>query len=239
MVSMFFLVQLFTYGSEKKVALCITATGKYDVFARQLVKSARNFFLKNCQVTYFIFTDGEIEPAEDVKVVYQKRLGWPYDTLMRFEIYFKSKDLFDGYDYLFALDADMLFVSEVGDEILGDLVGTIHPGYYNKRGTYEMRRESTACVREREQKHYFAGGFYGGNKDNFLKLLSITSENIRKDLDNRIIAIWHDESHLNRYFVDFPPTIKLDPSYCYPESWNIPFCRKLLALDKNHEEMRK
>lgn len=216
------------------------ATGKYATFASDLIKSAREFFLKNCEVTYFVFTDDKTTLDEkDICKVYQNRLGWPYDTLLRFEVYLSNQHLFHGYDYMYALDADMLFVSEVGEEILGDLVGTIHPGYYNKKGTYETRRRSAACVKKREAKQYFAGGFYGGKKEEFIKLLSINSENIRKDLDHAIIAIWHDESHLNRYFVDHPPTIKLDPSYCYPESWHLPFPKRLLALDKNHEEVRK
>jgi histo-blood group ABO system transferase len=227
------------YGAEKKVGLCVMATGRYNVFAQQMIQSARQFFLKGNQVTYFVFTDGDIELADDITKVHQSRLGWPYDTMMRFEIYLKSQDLFEGYDYLFALDADMLFVADVGDEILGDLVGTIHPGYYNQRGTYETRRKSTACVRGREGKCYFAGGFYGGSRAAFLKLLAITSKNINTDLAHHVIAVWHDESHLNRYFIDNPPTVKLDPAYCYPENWQIPFSRKLLALDKNHAEMRK
>lgn len=238
-IFLFCVINLCLFSTEKKIGLCITATGRYDVFASKLIESARNFFLKNCQVTYFVFTDGKIQTADDIKVIYQKRLGWPHDTLMRFEIYLNSKELFNECDYVFALDADMLFVSDVGEEILGDLVGTIHPGFYNQRGTYETSWKSTACVRKKEGKHYFAGGFYGGSREEFLKLLSTTSCNIRKDLDRNIVAIWHDESHLNRYFIDHPPTVKLDPSYCYPENWNIPFSKKLIALDKNHAEMRK
>jgi hypothetical protein len=34
------------------------------------------------------------------------------------------------------------------------------------------------------------------------------------------------------------PTLELTPSYCYPESWDMPFDKKLLALDKDHEEYR-
>jgi histo-blood group ABO system transferase len=85
---------------------------------------------------------------------------------------------------------------------------------------------------------YFAGGFNGGSSIEFLKMCDKISTNIEKDLQNGYIAIWHDESHLNRYFLDNPPTKILDPGYCYPESWGLPFSKKLLALDKNHEEMR-
>ena len=62
-------------------------------------------------------------------------------------------------------------------------------------------------------------------------------ERVDKDLEKDVIAIWHDESQMNRYFIDNIPKL-LNPSYCYPESWNIPFEKKLLALDKNHSEIR-
>ena len=35
------------------------------------------------------------------------------------------------------------------------------------------------------------------------------------------------------------PTTILSPSYCYPESWNLNYTKKLLALDKDHESIRK
>ena len=54
-----------------------------------------------------------------------------------------------------------------------------------------------------------------------------------------IIAIWHDESHINRYFIDNPPTIILSPSYCYPENLKLPYKKRLLALDKNHAKVRR
>jgi histo-blood group ABO system transferase len=85
---------------------------------------------------------------------------------------------------------------------------------------------------------YFAGGFNGGTSLEYLKMAKKISENIIDDFNRGFIAIWHDESHLNRYFIDNPPTKILNPSYCYPENWNIPFERKLLALDKNHSEIR-
>jgi histo-blood group ABO system transferase len=216
------------------------ATGRYDLFAKNLIKSAREFFLQECEVTYFVFTDQAMIEEQDVKVIYQKRLGWPYDTMMRFQVYLEHKELFQDYDYLFSIDADMLFASSVGEEILGDLIGTEHPGFFGgKRGSFESRPQSTAYIGPEEESMYFAGGFYGGKKEEFLKLIATTSENIQQDLDNGIIAVWHDESHLNRYFIDHPPTVKLTPSYCYPESWKIPFVKKLLALDKDHAEVRK
>jgi histo-blood group ABO system transferase len=222
-----------------KVGLCIMATGRYDVYANKFIASARKYFCPQQEVTYFVFSDGHIDEAPDVKHIYQKRLGWPHDTLMRFAVYAQHEFEMREMDYIFASDADMLFVDYVGDEILGSLVGTQHPGYVDKRGTYEINPISTACIRRWEGERYYAGGFYGGSREEFFKLVKFLSEQIEIDAQKNFIAVWHDESHLNRYFVDHRPTVVLSPSYCYPESWTLPYAKKLLALDKNHKEMRK
>lgn len=222
-----------------EIGLLIMATGKYIQFVPPLIVSARNFFCTNHHITYFVFTDQDAQLGDDVRVIYQKRLGWPFDTMHRFHTYLKNWKQFTKMDYLFACDADMLFVDVVGDEILGNLVGTQHPGFVGMRGSYETNSLSKACVHPNEGAYYFAGGFYGGKKRNFFKLLKTTIRNIDADFKRDFIAEWHDESHLNRYFIDNPPTIMLSPEYCYPENWDIPFKKRLLALDKNHEECRE
>ncbi len=227
--------------APKRVGLCVVATGKYDVYAEEMIASARQFFCTDHKVTYFVFTDGTIKEAPDVVKVYQKRMGWPFDTLKRFHVYEANKDLFKDIDYLFATDADMRFAAPVGSEILSKRVATTHPGFFKdgKKGSFETNQKSTAFVHKKEKKNYFAGGFYGGTKEEFLKFVSTAKKQIDKDLKWDYIAVWHDESHLNRYFIDNPPTLILNPSYCYPENWDLPFEKKLLALDKNHAEMRK
>ena len=141
-------------------------------------------------------------------------------------------------DYLFACDADMVFVDYVGDEILKELVGTLHPGFTSRRGTYDQNPLSKAYVRSNEGSHYFAGGFYGGTRDNFIALLESLSLNIQEDLNHNTIARWHDESHLNRYFIDHQPTCILNPSYCYPEGWSLATPPRLMALYKSRAYWR-
>lgn len=222
-----------------RVGLLVVATGKYINFVEPLVRSAEKYFCKNHEVTYFIFTDGQLPAVATqggmIKIEHQ-RSGWPYDTLLRCVAYAQHSQAFESMDYLFACDADMLFVDTVGDEILSRLVATEHPGYVGRRGTYETNSISTACVRNHEGSCYFAGGFHGGSREAFLHLVGTMSNNIFADLDKNFIAVWHDESHLNRYFIDNKPTLVLTPSYCYPESWRLPYHKRLLALDKNHAE---
>lgn len=221
------------------VGLLVTATGRYIEFIEPLVNSAKKHFLKGHKVTFFVFTDSVRPKTEDIVWLPHKQIGWPYDTLMRFHIYLQNRKVLEKQDFLFACDADMLFVGDVGDEILSKRVATEHPGFVGKRGSYEENPLSKACMHKSEGKYYFAGGFYGGTAAEVLKLCKINAHNIDDDLGRGIIAVWHDESHLNRYFVDHLPTKILTPSYCYPESWNLPYKKRLLALDKNHSEYRK
>ncbi len=221
-----------------KVGLCVMATGKYIRFVPQLIDSARKHFCNDHDVTFFIFTDGKLSKQRDIVPIFQKRLGWPHDTLMRFSVYYDHRDKLSTMDYVFATDADMLFVGPMGDEILSARVATQHPGYVGRRGTYETKRKSKAYIGSNEGQYYFAGGFYGGSSKEFIAMADRITKNIKIDLKRNYIAIWHDESHLNRYFIDHKPTTILDPRYCCPEPQMLED-RRLLALDKNHAEMRR
>jgi histo-blood group ABO system transferase len=229
-----------------KVGLLVMATGKYIMFVDPLIKSAEKYFCRNHEVSYFVFTNAPMVSEENpyfqegkITYIYQPRLGWPYDTMMRYHVYYKHRDILASQDYLFASDADMLFVDEVGDEILGERVATMHPGFVNKRGSYDTNPKCLAYISDDEGEYYFAGGFYGGTSKEMMQIAKTNLDNIDDDLARGIIAVWHDESHWNRYCIDHPPTVILTPSYCYPERWNIPYKKRLLALDKNHQEFQR
>jgi hypothetical protein len=229
-----------------KIGLLVIATNKYTQFLEPLLKSADNFFLKNNDVTYFVFTNKEIniETHRKIEIINVEHKEWPWMTLGRYGIFSNNSGKLSKMDYLYYCDADMLFNDTVGDEIIGDRVSTIHPGYYSNPHSsniaLEKRKESLAYLPPNTIRYYYAGGFNGGSSSEFLKMSKIVSNNIDIDLKtHNIIAEWHDESHMNRYFFENKPTIELPPSYCYPESWNLPFDKLLIALDKNHNEIRK
>ena len=45
----------------KKVGLLVIATNKYTRFLQPLISSADEFFLNDCEVTYFVFTNKDID----------------------------------------------------------------------------------------------------------------------------------------------------------------------------------
>lgn len=223
------------------IGILLIATGKYDIFVKPLIESARKHLFKNHNVTFFVFTDSrKIKTKNDIIKIKQIHWKFPIITLFRYKIFVKNKEAFEGMDYLYYSDVDMLFVDEVGDEAIGIRVGTIHPGYCQNRtnGSPERNQKSTAYIPIDTNNKYYAGGFNGGSKDEFLKMSETINNNIDVDIDNKIIAVWHDESHLNRYLLDNPPTTELDSGYCYGESMNLPYRKRLLALDKDHQKMR-
>lgn len=237
-----------------KIGLLLIATNKYTDFLQQIIDSADKHFLLNHEVTYFIFsdkTDIKINTNRSYTCLNVEHKAFPYSTLMRYHHFSKYQSLLSGMDYLYYSDVDMRFVGDVNDEILGERVFTKHCGYYHIEGNYndyqlksgvwnpiENNPNTTAYIKPNEIVKYYCGGFNGGTTKEFLKMSNVISTNIDVDIKNNVVAKWHDESHLNRYALDNPPTVELSPSYCYAESVNLPFEKKLLALDKNHNYYR-
>ena len=60
---------------------------------------------------------------------------------------------------------------------------------------------------------------------------------IQTDLLNKVIPNWHDESHLNRYFIDFPPTVTLPSGFIAAEGYGTPVT-KIFQKSKDHKKIR-
>jgi len=233
-----------------KICILVIATNKYIQFVERLLDNIEENFLNGHEIQCLLFTDHEVETSDNVKVSQIDHEPWPMPTLKRYNYFIKEKDFISKFDYCYYFDVDMAIVEKVGDEVLGDLVATRHPSqsfYGPDNATYERNSKSLAYIPTGEGKTYYAGGFNGGKTEHFLKMSEVISDRVTKDLENNIIALWHDESHLNRYLIDNPPTLELDPSYCYPEAalkspsnWVVSqhYKPKILALDKNHDEIR-
>ncbi len=149
----------------------------------------------------------------------------------------RIKDQLVRFDYIFFLNANMRFLVKIEEDFLPfkeELLAVQHPGYFNKdrvNFTYESNSASLAYVAPTEGKFYFMGGFNGGKGQAYLKLIETLNENVKADLGNGIIAVWHDESHLNRYLIG--KNIKvMTPAYGYHEAWDLPFEKKVVIIDK-------
>lgn len=227
-----------------RIAILYICTGKYDVFWKDFYISYENNFLIQSEKEYFVFTDSDKIYDEDkcrrIHKIYQKNLGWPDDTLMRFHMFSSIKNELRKFDYIFFMNANCKCVTEISEEeflpLEKDIVVVQHPGAYSKNPkqfTYDRNPKSTAYIPKGKGQYYVCGGINGGKGPAYLSLIEELKRNIDIDKDNGVIAKWHDESHINHYILQHNNWVMLSPSYCYAEGWNLPYKPKILVREKS------
>jgi histo-blood group ABO system transferase len=227
-----------------KICILTIATNKYLQFVEELYDSIEKNFLNGHEISCLLFTDHEVETSDNVRVHYIDHEPWPMPTLKRYNYFVKEKEFILQHDYCFYFDADMRVDNFVGDEVLSDLVGTQHPyqSFHSiEKMSYDRNPKSLAYVPLGEGKNYYAGGFNGGSTKSFIEMSEVIADRVNKDLEKDVIALWHDESHMNRYMIDNPPTLTLTPSYCFAEEFygtDYPHEPKIIALRRNKDELR-
>nr|XP_055044951.1 histo-blood group ABO system transferase 1-like [Misgurnus anguillicaudatus] len=210
------------------IATTVFALGKYTRFLKDFLESAEQHYFVGFPVHYYLFTD-QPEAVPDVKLGEQRELRvqtvpkmdrWQDITMGRMEMIAKltESELVNEADYIFCLDVDTKFYARWSVEALGSLVGLIHPWLYDYRRdqfTLERRPESQAFIPVEEGDYYYAGGAFGGSIQEVHKLTKTCSEQQKIDAAKSIEAIWHDESHLNKYFLYYKPSKVLSPEYLW------------------------
>lgn len=200
-----------------KITFCTIATDKYIRFFEGWKQSIKDLVLPLCEKHFILFTDVSYD-GSDTSVVKINHLPWPLNTLLRFN-YIHNELPSHSMDYVYYMDVDCHVVNLIGEEILppiGQLVAVEHPWQHENSEIYERNINSTACVIDNKGIHYFQGCFFGGHMSDVIKMVTKLNENINKDLSHNYIAIWHDESHLNKYFIENPPK-QLNCGYAYPD----------------------
>ena len=221
-----------------KICILTIATNKYIQFVERLLDDIEKYFLTGHEIQCLLFTDHEVETSDNVKVSQIAHKPWPEPALKKYNYINSQSEYLKDFDYLYLFDADVGIVNKVGDEVIQDLVGVLHPYKIlesKKTYPYEKRKESSAYVSDENHNKYYAAAFVGGKSENFLQMAKVISQRVEKDERNGIVAKWHDESHLNKYFNENSP-FELSPSYMFPEELinhpQYPYEPKIVALKK-------
>ncbi len=237
--------------NNPRVSLAIVCTGKYDRFLQPLIDSAEKHFFPGESYDVYIFTDAPTRSIEahraTIYPIEVQHHPFPTIAVKMYQFLIDNADMFRT-EYLFTIDADMLFVGDVGEEILGDLVAVLHPGFWKHGwGDRKTTYESTAYVPPSKWYNYVTGAFEGGKTKLFLEAAREIWDNILIDYSKAaamgytanagLLAQMHDESHWNCYVKKHKVKL-LNPGYCYPEMWSVPFEPKIKALKKNLREVR-
>lgn len=227
-----------------KIAILYICTGEYVAFWEDFYCSIELNFLPGDVKDYFVFTDSECiygeKDNEKIHRIYQESLGWPGNTLFRFQMFSKILEQLKIFDYIFFMNANVECKREITREMFlpqdNDLLVVQHPGYYDKRNyefPYERHKKSLAYIPYREGQIYVCGGINGGKAEPYIRLIRELARRIQDDYERGIVAVWHDESQLNRYIIDHTDYRLLTPSFCYPEGAEIPFEICLMVSEKS------
>lgn len=238
-----------------KIGILYISIGNYAVFWKGFYKSAEKYLFADkdkYRKHYYVFTDQQelyAKDSPDVTVIYQKDLGWPGNTLYRFHMFLTQKEKLQQEDYLFFFNANLRFQKNVGEEFVScgkNLIMVKSPVSYGKdmlEEFFEQNAKSTAYISEQRRDTYVAGGLNGGKTAAYIEMLEQLKENIDIDDQEGIVAVHHDETHLNRYFYACRDNVAVfGVEYLYPEFWVLPFSPKILLIDKGryggHKRMR-
>ncbi|XP_040488064.1 histo-blood group ABO system transferase 2 isoform X2 [Ursus maritimus] len=237
------------------IGLTVFAIRKYVVFLELFLQTAEKHFMVGHRVTYYVFTDRpaavpRVPLGEGRRVVVLEVLGgprWQDVSMQRMVVIsrFCKQRFLREVDYLVCADVDMKFRDHVGVEILSPLFGTLHPSFYGaarKDFTYERRPRSQAHIPRDQGDFYYMGALFGGSVAEVHRLTSACHQAMAIDQANGIEAVWHDESHLNRYLLDHKPTKVLSPEYLWDQQllgWpRVMKKLRFVAVPKNHQDIR-
>ncbi len=234
-----------------KVAITFIGTNKYLNFLPKYYENIHKYFLPGVEKTFLVFTDGEGDFPDDVKVYPQEHLSWPFITLKRFEILNNAREEILKNDWLVFLDADALVVDEISaEEFFTDkpLFGVHHPCHYlgmtphdQPPGAFETNKSSEAYVDVYKEAPlvYYQGCLWGGKVPEVCAMIDTLMDRTNRDLEKDVVALWHDESHINKYFIEHQEDVHTHgPEFAYPEVFKeyCEFKPRIVHLAKDNSE---
>jgi hypothetical protein len=227
-----------------KIAILTVATGGYKSLLIDLIKSINEKFLTSFDKDIFVYSDEDIYSKNNKNIIFSKinHEKWPLVSLKRYEYFIESQKSILTYDYVFYFDCDLQVVKNIENFDFHDLFAVSHPGrlvYGESMWDVEKNTMSTAYLDPNDIGHYVQGCFWGGKPKEIIKMVTQLKTNAQIDLDKNFIAIWFDESHLNKYFFDNKHLVsQVSSSYSYPENWSLPVEKLIIHRDKDIKELR-
>jgi len=213
-----------------KLAVVFIGTNRYLNFLPTWHEACEQYLVPSTEKKYFVFTDGELDGVPDNIIPYhQKHLPWPYITLYRFGTILKAKEDLQKFDFVLFLDADMRVVDTVTEEDLftdKKFIGVHHPCHYMKMsphtefpGAFETNPQSCAAISKSDDiSTYWQGCLWGGKVPHVIDMMEELDRRTKDDETRNVIAEWHDESQMNKFFVENKSEVHtLGPSFAYPE----------------------
>jgi histo-blood group ABO system transferase len=220
------------------VGIAVIACGdSYFDYSQQLIKTldSKVHFSKTIRV--YIMTDKQnikvnVPSNLEVRYISIPKLDWPEATLLRYELISKhlsSEDL----THIFYMDADLEVIDEIDDSDIpfdSNFFCVAHPGYYNRGLLFNLIKKIyfppwetsprfSCSIPFFKRSTYVAGGFWGGRKQEILRMCDILSTHTNRDRGLGLYPRSYDESYLNWWVAKNLECVVLTPIFLYAEQF--------------------
>jgi hypothetical protein len=211
-------------NTDVDYSILVIATNKYIEFIPPLLKSVEEY-LEGKEIDFVLFTDQLIEVEKwafksnkiNLKTIEIPAFGWPDATLKRYEIFSKHWNESICGQVVIYLDADTLLVNPIlksdmqSESWVNGVALVAHPGYFNRNpilrmlikfsriGPWETNKKSAAYLPFLKRENYVCGGVWMGKNQYLKSMVDELYVQVCKDSENKLIAKWHDETHLNKW----------------------------------------
>ncbi len=227
-----------------KIAIAFIGTGKYLNFLEQYYETFNEKFQQKDEKHFFVFTDGEINDTpdnitlvdikEDVDIKqsdydpnnWYNLMHQSVGGLRRFSIIKIIEDQLKEFDWFIFIDADMFCAENVEDffdetkPFFGVQHPTFHESWSHNTGDipHERNNLSVTYVDPSEDDGvYLQGCVWGGKVPEVLNMINELDRRVKVDIENKVLARAHDESHLNRFRLDNKNMFNiLHPKFAFP-----------------------